>query len=275
MGTIVRFLFRLRLLFLFILLELVAVVLIVEQSAYHQAAYFNSSNAVSAGLYQKLADITYFFSLRTVNDSLAAENSRLLTLLKQDSSVNSVDSAAKSLSDPSLHYQSARVVNSTTAFRNNYLTLNQGALQGVKPRMAVVSAQGVVGIVKDVSDNYATAISLLNKNARISAQHAKSGTAGTIIWPGGSYRHAQLIEIPIHVNIKVGDSITTSSYSNIFPESIFIGRVSRVEKKDGASTFEIKVKLGVDYKQLSFVHLVNHSGQAERDTLESKLNYDE
>lgn len=274
MGTIIRFLFKLRLFFLFLLLEIIAIVLTAQQSAFHQAAFFNSSNAVTAGIYKKLSDVSYFISLRSVNDSLAAENSRLLTALQNDT-LATADSNAVNLETPPMEYQAARVVNSTTAFRNNHLTLNQGALQGVKPRMAVISAQGVVGIVKDVSDNYATAISLLNKNARISAQHAKSGTAGTVVWPGGSYRHAQLIEIPIHVTVKVGDSITTSSYSNIFPEGVFIGKVSTVEKKVGASTYEIKIKLGADYKRLSFVHLVNHHGQVERDSLESKLNFDE
>lgn len=274
MGTIIRFLFKLRLFFLFLLLETVAVVLTVQQSAYHQAAFFNSSNALTAGIYQKMADITYFVSLRTVNDSLASENSKLLAALYRDTLPHR-DSSVMLATNTTIDFQSARVINSTTAFRNNYLTLNQGAQQGVRPRMAVISSRGVVGIVKDVSDNYATAISLLNKNARISAQHAKSGTAGTVIWTGGSYRHAQLIEIPIHVSVKVGDSITTSAYSNIFPEGIFIGKVSKVEKTDGASTYDIKIKLGTDYKRLSFVHLVNHHGQAERDTLESKLNYDE
>ena len=274
MGTIVRFLYKLRLFFLFILLEVAAIVLTVQQSAYHQASFFNSSNAFTAGIYIRLADASYYVSLRGVNDSLAAENARLLTRIYSDTTA--APDSAVSVKDPlPFTVQSARVINNTTSFRNNYLTLNQGSLQGVKPRMAVVSALGAVGIVKDVSDNYATAISLLNKNARISAKHSKSSTTGTIIWPGGSYKHAQLIEIPIHVTVKVGDSITTSTYSNIFPENIFIGKVSKVEKRDGASTYEIKVRLGVDYKQLTFVQLINHHGQLERDSLESKLNFDE
>lgn len=274
MGTIVRFLYKLRLFFLFLLLEVVSIVLTVRQSAYHQSSFFNSSNAFTAGIYKRLADASYYVSLRSVNDSLAAENARLLTRFYSDTTV--AKDTSLGAKDP-LPYtvQSARVINSTTSFRNNYLTLNQGALQGVRPRMAVISAQGTVGIVKDVSENYATAISLLNKNARISAKHAKSATTGTVIWSGGSYKHAQLIEIPIHVTVKVGDSITTSTYSNIFPEDIFIGKVSKVEKRDGASTYEIKIRLGVDYKQLTFVHLVNHHGQLERDSIESKLKFDE
>lgn len=274
MGTIVRFLYRLRLFFLFVLLETVAIVLTVQQSAYHQASFFNSSNAVAAGIYKKIADAHYYISLKSANDSLAAENARLLSMLYSDTLV--ITDSMQFPSDVlSYSFQSARVINNTTAFRNNFLTLNRGSLQGVRPRMAVVSAQGAVGIVKDVSDNYATVISLLNKNARISAKHTKSQTTGTIIWQGGSYQFAQLIEIPIHVTVKVGDSVTTSSYSNIFPEDIFIGKVSKVEKTDGASTYEIKVKLGVDYKQLTFVNLIDHHGQLERDSLETKLNFNE
>lgn len=278
MGTIIRFLYKLRLVFLFVLLEAIAVGLTVSNNAFHEAAFFNSSNRMSGAFYTQLADIRYFFKLKSVNDSLAAENAQLkqaLTLISSDSNTAVWNVHDSSSSLPYYTFQEARVVNLTTSFRSNYLTLGKGSNQGIKPRMAVISKHGVVGIVKDVSPHYSTVISVLNKNARISAKHAKSNTTGTVIWEGGNYRTAKLIEIPVHVSLKKGDSILTSQYSNIFPENIFIGKIQKISKPEGASTYDITLLLGTDFKRLTFVQVVENSLQTERDSIESRLNYDE
>lgn len=277
MRAILRFLFGLRLILLFIALQSIAVVLIIRQNAFHRASYFNSSNAVAGKLYNNVANARYFFSLNTINDSLATENSRLRAQLStkylgQTSNWLVRDSSA--LRVPRYTYTSAKVVNSTIGYRSNYLTLDKGSDAGIAPRMAVVSANGIVGIVKDVSANFSTVISVLNKNARISAKLKKSGTTGTIVWEGVNYRVASLIEIPIHVDVAVGDTVSTSQYSNIFPENIYIGKVKSIQKTEGSSTYQIKIKLGTDYQRLSFVDVIGDKIQAERDSLEGGLLYD-
>lgn len=277
MRAILRFLFGLRLIFLFIALETIAVVLIIRQNAFHRASFFNSSNAVAGKLYSNVADARYFFSLRTINDSLAAENSRLRAQLSSNTleqTSNWLVSDSNSLRIPKYTFTSAKVVNNTIGYRSNYLTLDKGTNAGIEPRMAVVSANGIVGIVKDVSGNFSTVISVLNKNARISAKLVKSGTTGTIIWEGSNYRVASLIEIPIHIDVAIGDTVSTSQYSNIFPENIYIGKVTDVQKNEGASTYQIKIQLGTDYQRLSFVEVIGNKTRAERDSLEGGLVYD-
>lgn len=263
---------------MFLLLQTVAVVLTISNNAYHQAAFFNSSNQISGGFYQQIAEIRYFLKLRSVNDSLASENAHLrerLVAILSDSTKSEWQVADSTMRTVSYTYKSARVVNNTTSFRNNFLTLSKGENDGIKPRMAVIGQHGVVGIVKDVSPNFSTVISVLNKNARISAKHLKSATTGTVVWDGGNYRLARLIEIPIHVDLKKGDSIVTSPYSNIFPENIFIGKITQIKKPEGASTYDITIRLGTDYRRLAFVQVVENSLQTERDSLESRLNYAE
>ncbi|MDP2187878.1 MAG: rod shape-determining protein MreC [Sphingobacteriaceae bacterium] len=277
MRAILRFLFGLRLIFLFIALETLAIVLIVRQNAYHRASFFNSSNAFAGKLYTQVADVRYFLSLKSINDSLAAENSRLLAQLPQNREIETAtwlinDSSA--LGSPRYTYTSAKVVNNTIGYRNNYITLNKGINAGIEPRMAVIGPNGIVGIVKDVSANFSTVISVLNKNARISAKLLKSETTGTIVWEGSNYRVAKLIEIPIHIEVAIGDTVATSQYSNIFPENIFIGSVKDIQKTEGSSTYQIDVLLGTDYQRLSFVNIVGNKMQAERDSLERQLSYD-
>jgi rod shape-determining protein MreC len=68
--------------------------------------------------------------------------------------------------------------------------------------------------------------------------------------------------------------VSTSQYSNIFPENIYIGKVKSIQKTEGSSTYQIKIKLGTDYQRLSFVDVIGDKIQAERDSLEGGLLYD-
>jgi rod shape-determining protein MreC len=276
MRAIFNFLFRLRLFFLLIVLQTISGALIVKQHHYHRAAFLNTSNAISGQFYQKIANARYFLNLREVNRSLATENARLRAALSLGNldSISLIDLKDSLLGgDSDYTYHTARVINSTVTYRNNYITINRGRLHGIEPRMAVISDQGVVGIVKDVSEHFATVISILNKNARISAKLPKSGTTGTVIWPGGAYQLARLIEIPIHVDVAIGDTVTTSPFSNIFPDNLYVGTVSSINVPEGASTYQITIELGHNYKLMPFVTIIGHKLQEERMELESGLNY--
>ena len=52
----------------------------------------------------------------------------------------------------------------------NYLTLDQGKKDGVFRDMGVISDQGVVGIVLESSDNFATVIPIINRDFRLSVK---------------------------------------------------------------------------------------------------------
>ncbi|MFN3529060.1 MAG: rod shape-determining protein MreC [Bacteroidia bacterium] len=277
MRAILLFLFRLRLVFLFVVLQTIALVLTINNNAYHRAGFLNSSNRFSGEIYKRIADARYFLRLGEVNDSLAGEISRLQNrlylLAENDSSIWLLHDSLQA-GDARYHFQQARVVNNTYSFRNNYLTLNKGSLQGIRPRMAVVNAGAVVGIVKDVSEHFSTVISVLNKSTRISARHRTSGTTGTVIWPGSNFREASLIEIPIHIELAEGDTITSSEYSNIFPENLLIGTIKSFSKPEGSSTYQVQIALANDFSRMAFVQIIGSKVQEEREALEEGLNYD-
>lgn len=275
MRAILQFLYGLRLVFLFIALETISIVLIVNNNAYHKAGFNNSSNAIVGSGYEKITQTRNFFKLRQINDSLSLEIAQLQALLlhlpRRDSALASTDSL---LSKSGFVVFNAKVVNNTINYRNNHLTLNKGSKDGIAPRMAVISKNAVIGIVKDVSPNYSTVISILNSNARLSGKISRNNAIGIIKWPGTNYREVQLHEIPTHIDVVEGDSVVTSEYSNIFPGNIMIGTVSAVELPHGSSTYVVKVKLTKDFKRLSYVQIVSYALQMERDSLEGRLIYD-
>jgi rod shape-determining protein MreC len=162
------------------------------------------------------------------------------------------------------------VVNNSTNRRNNFITLDKGSKQGVQINMAVITSTGVVGQVKDVSENFCTVMSMLHSRTTISSKLKKDGSYGPLTWDGKDYSNATLSDIPTHVRLTKGDTIVTSAYSLTFPENIMIGTVESYERESGKYFYTVKVKLSTDFKKLTYVYIVNNMFKEEQEALEKK-----
>jgi rod shape-determining protein MreC len=160
-----------------------------------------------------------------------------------------------------------RVINNTIASQYNFLTLNAGSRQGVKPEMGVVSTDGVAGVVVSVSEDYSLAMSILNKNLKLYAKLKGQNIFGTLTWEGGDFSVGKLAYIPQHFQLQVGDTIVTSGYGSIFPEGIFIGTIKKVEPDLQGSFYDIELKLGTDFFRLDNVYLIQQRDKARIDSL--------
>ncbi len=261
---------------MFLLFEALCVYLIVQNNSFQRASFINSTNTVVASIYRTVNNITDYIHLKNVNEGLSKENARLHSIMP--SSFISMCKDTASVND-TLHkqrytYMNAKVINNTTNKRNNYLTLDKGYLDGVKPEMAVISSDGVVGIVKDVSPHFSSVLSLLHKETKISARIQKSGYFGPLVWEGGDYRKANLLDIAKHVPLHKGDTIVTSSFSAIFPDGIMIGVIQNFELKPGDVFYTIEVKLSANFGNLTHVYVVENLLKAEQKKLESTFKND-
>ena len=149
---------------------------------------------------------------------------------------------------------------------NNIITLNKGKNDGIIKDMAVISNAGVVGIVINTSNNYCTAISLLNSKLSINAKVKRTNFFGTLYWNGESYKYTTLSDIPDHTTLYKGDEIVTAGFSTIFPEGITIGTVQSFEKL--GSFYKIKVKLSQDFNKLRNVYIIDYLEKEEIMQLE-------
>jgi rod shape-determining protein MreC len=270
MKNLFLFLWRFKYFILFLLTETFCFYLIFRNSNFHRSAFVNSSNVVAASVSETVTSVKEYVNLRKVNNDLAFENSKLRSMLPE---AYYIDSATKKNIIDSVHHQqysfiTGKVINNSVNRRNNYLTLNIGGLQGVKPEMGVISSEGVVGIVKDTSKHFCSIMSFLHKDSKISAKLKKSGYIGSLIWEGYDATHASLKDIATHVQFVKGDTVVTSSYSSIFPEDIMIGRIEDFETKAGDNFYEITVRLSTDFSKLSYVYVVNNLLKEEQQKLE-------
>ena len=137
--------------------------------------------------------------------------------------------------------------------------------------MGLLSPNGIVGIVKDVSLHYSTALSLLHKDARVSAKLNKTNHIGSIVWESYDPATASLHDIPKNAPVHVGDTVLTSSYSSIFPEGILIGTVKSVDLETSDSFYDIKVTLSTNFYTLNYVYVVENLFKEEQKALEDSL----
>lgn len=211
-------------------------------------------------------------NLKTANQQLNKELAELKGNLKssyKDNLVKIVD-IYDSAYIQQYDFIPAQVINNSINKQNNYLTLNVGRNNGVSKEMAVVSSLGIIGVVKDVSDNYASVISVLNRNLHISAMLKKSGYFGSIVWSGVNYQYATMVDLPNHILVNEGDTIITSGYSKMFPKGEVIGTVSEINESKSSDFMTLTVKLNVDFKNLSHVMVVRNLLREEQLNLENK-----
>lgn len=276
MRNLLQLLWRYNFFLFFLLLEGFCLYLIYQNSHFHHATLVNSTNRVAARINSAVSAVTEYVNLKETNEALARQNAALKSILP---GVFYIDSVNRQLVDDTLRHQqyqfmTARVVNNSINRRNNYLTLDRGSLQGVRPEMGVISADGIVGIVKDVSEHYCSVISFLHKDSHISARVKKNGFIGSMVWEGYDSQFGSLKDIAKHVKLMKGDTIITSSYSKIFPEGVLIGVIDRVNSETGDNFQDVRVRLSVPFGSLTYVYLVGNLMKEEQRKIEENQRDD-
>ena len=259
MTPIIRFLIRYQKILLFLILEMIACLLFLKNSNYQQTQVAGIVTSFKGVVYEQISGVKKYFTLKAENQNLIAENLELRNKLNYYMAVDTIHSGIKtdSLRHNKYTYTSARIINNSTNKQQNFIILNAGEKQGIRPEMGVISNEGVVGMIIEVSENYSKAVSILNTGFRkFSGKLKRTDDYGTISWDGISDRIIQLHDIIQQSDVLVGDTVITNQHSNIFPENILIGTVEKIKIKDGIF-YEIDVRLCQNLKRLQNVYVIN------------------
>lgn len=257
--------------FLFIGFFGFACYLVVQNNTFQRASTVNSANRVVGGTYAKINAWKSYLHLDEENAQLATENATLRKQLqyytKPDSIVQGI--VNDTLRDVQYHYIVAKVTNNSIHQKNNYITLDKGTRHGIRKGMGVIAANGIVGIVLNVSDHFATVQSILHSESRISAALEDSQSFGSLIWGDNfDFRIATLKDIPNHVKVREGELVYTSGFS-LFPPGILIGKVVETGISGGDSFLDIKIELSTNFHNLQQVYVVEDLFAGERADLEA------
>ena len=274
MQQIIYFFQKFKYFLFFLLLELIAVSFIFNNLNFHKSKFVNSANIVTGGLYKTLSDYTEYLHLRSDNNILSEENTRLKNILERAISKSSMIDSIIVDSTKYMQkyiYTEAKIINNNYSKPFNFLTINKGKRQKIDKEMAVINSKGIIGITEKTSNNYTRVQSILSKNSNINARIKGNTFYGTLKWDGIDYNTVQLHDIERQAPIKIGDTLETGGKSTIFPEGIPIGTVLKLSQGNTADN-KIDVKLFNDMSNLRYVYIVKNLDKEEILLLENTQN---
>ncbi|HXB96249.1 MAG TPA: rod shape-determining protein MreC [Puia sp.] len=260
----------------FLVLQIIALSFLFRYNKFHEAAFLNVSTEITGRINEKYSGIEYYFQLKTTNESLVKENLRLRQLLKDnyeapDSNRRLINDTIRTDSGRSiLKYRilEAKIVSSTTSLQYNYLTLHRGFAQGVRPNMGVIGPQGVVGTVINVSENFATVMSLLHRQYKVYVKLKNGGERGTIEWDGLSPLFVTLKDIPKSARVAKGDTILTSQMSSLFPANIMVGTVYEIVPDNSTNIYTLKIRPATNFFNIEYAYVIDNMQYDEQKRLE-------
>jgi rod shape-determining protein MreC len=275
--------------FLFLVLEVLSLMLVVQYNNYQNSVWFTTANVAVGKFYEWDSKVESFFSLTKVNESLTRRN---FFLERQVNQLRRLYNEAHEQPDTSElrememleKYQliPAKVVTNELHKANNLMTIDKGSSDGVEEGMGVACGQGVVGVVYLTSSHYSVVIPVLNiKSSRISCAIRNRGYFGVLRWDGKDAGIAYVEDIPRHARFKRGEWVETNGYSSIFPPGVLVGQIRQVYNSRDGLSYRLQVRLSTDFGQLRDVVVISDKTisermrlmQAARDSL--KLNVSE
>lgn len=250
--------------FLFLFLLGIGVTFSTYRSIYHQTKLEKLGLVVSGGISQSINDLKSYLSLKETNQKLLLENNllkqELIYLEKSGYSFKGVGI------DPKIkdyYVQPAEVIKNSFSNARNILIISKGSSDGIKKDMSVISSEGIVGIVKQTSENFSSVISMLYQDLKINAKLNNSGAFGSLSWEGLNPEQMTLSDVSVINKIALGDTIVTGGMSAYFPKGIPIGTILEFDKPNLGGYYTIKVKLLNNLTDLEYVYIIDNKKRAE------------
>ena len=255
----------------FLLLEIAAVILLGHSSSLQDIWINRASHRVHAAIWGGSEKVLNYFTLDRQNRSLAAENLELSSVVREFGQ-RDLSWRENHLSDSQIgrfKLTPATIVKASRNSQHNYIVLNKGSEDGVKPQTGIVTTHGVVGVVSSVGKHFSYGITLMNPRISVSARIGLTGLVAPLEWDGKRSDGAVMRNLPLHHEINPGDTVWTSGFSSVFPSDIPVGVTGKVRLIDG-STNEVSVRLFQDFSALRYVIITENLDREEIAAVEKE-----
>lgn len=163
---------------------------------------------------------------------------------------------------------SARVISTLISKTQGNLIINVGSIDSVKTGMPVITDQGLVGIIVNVSKDFSLVRTLYNNNFKIAVRNQSSNVDGILGWDG-----IMLIikNIPTTYEMNPGDRIISSDFSTLVPPQIPIGIIIKKENSVSGLLSNIIVKPFAEIRSVRNVFVMSIKPAKQIQVLESNI----
>ncbi|MGA9526317.1 MAG: rod shape-determining protein MreC [Myxococcaceae bacterium] len=206
-----------------------------------------------------VAGWTGYVDLRGVkdhNDQLLKENTQLRARVQALNEVELENGRLRELlayaDDRMGHEVVGRVIGVNPASNVHSVRINRGANHGVQKGAAVVTSDGVVGQVIQVTGQYADVMLLTDVNSRLAIRVHRSRARATASGLGGDQplRVENLLRTE---DLKDGDIIVTAGTDGVFPPGLVVGTANAVQKRNTGMFQSAELLPAVDMTRLEEV----------------------
>lgn len=123
----------------------------------------------------------------------------------------------------------ARVIGRSTDHWWQQVTLNSGTKAGIKAGFVVKADGGLVGLVESVTPNTSRVLLVSDLKSQVGVTISRTAVKGVLRGDSSTEGVLEFYEkIP---NVKVGDLVSTSTYSQKFPAGVPVGKIKSLDLK--------------------------------------------
>ena len=166
-------------------------------------------------------------SLRTVADSVVDRSQRLGAVTAENDRLRELLSLGRALR---WGYVPAEALVGRGIGEEHTLLLSAGAVQGIAPLSAVVTAEGLVGMIQQVDPTTSIAITWPHPDFRVSAVSLDGNAFGIVSAHQGTGADRYLLElhgVPYRAQLRTGAPIVSSGLGGVYPRGVLIGTIVR------------------------------------------------
>lgn len=153
-------------------------------------------------------------------------------------------------------FLAADVINVDTSGFLRTITINRGTRDGVAPGMPVVTRQGLVGRILEVSANAARVLLVTDPSSAVSARLQTTRVEGSVV--GQLSGNLRMTFIPLGQAIQAGDLVITSGLGGNFPPDIVIGQVTSIRQFEFELYQEAEVRSLNNFDTLEIVLVITN-----------------
>lgn len=162
-------------------------------------------------------------------------------------------------------YVNATVVNRNIGYWYNTLNIDKGIKNKIKEGDAVITNDGLIGKIINVS-NFSSTVKLLTSDeisSKISVKIKSNDNYlyGLLIGYNKDKNIYEIEGITDSSKIKEGDLVTTTGLTDYFPSGLLIGKVEKVIKDEYDLNSIVTVKPSVNFENISIVTVLNRKAE--------------
>jgi rod shape-determining protein MreC len=148
-------------------------------------------------------------------------------------------------------FVTADVIGSDTDQLRRTIVINRGARDGITAGMPVVTAQGLVGRVMNVSANASRVLLVSDRESYVSGRLQSTRAQGSV--QGQLSGNLRMTYIPLGQPVTVGDVVLTSGLGGNFPPDLVIGIVTSTRQREAELFQEADITSLINFDALEFV----------------------